>query len=392
MNYNFDEIIERTNTNALKYDYAKEMGKPGSALPLWVADMDFKAPKEVTDALVKSAEHSIFGYTIVKEDYNRAVQNWFARHYGFETRPEWLVKTPGVVYALAIAVKAFTQERDAVMIQRPVYHPFERVVAVNNRRVIDNALVYKNNRYHIDLEDFERKIAENDVRMFILCSPHNPVGRVWTAEELYQIGKICLRHNCLVISDEIHCDLVFKGYKHRVFSTVDGSFLENTVVCTAPSKTFNLAGLQNSNIFIPNERLRYRFTTVISQSGYSQLNTMGLAACKAAYEYGDDWLKQLREYLQGNLDFMRAFLSENLSQIKLVVPEGTYLAWLDFSDLGVSHEQLDDFLLNKAGVWLSSGTTFGPQGEGFQRVNMACPRGTLKNALERIFCCVSQLF
>ena len=384
MTYNFDEATDRTNTNSLKYDYAKEMGKPESAIPLWVADMDFKVPKEVTEALIKAANHSIFGYTITKDDYDHAVQNWFANRFGFETKSDWLVKTPGVVNALAMAVRAFTQKGDSILIQRPVYYPFESVITVNNRKVIDNPLVYKNGRYHIDFEDFEQKITENNVRMFILCSPHNPVSRVWTHEELYQIGKICLRHNCLVISDEIHCDIVFEGHTHRVFATVHESFLENSVICTAPSKTFNLASLQNSNIFIPNEQLRKKFAEEKSKSGYGQLNIMGLAACQAAYEHGHDWLMQLHKYLQGNLEFMKNFFAENIPQVKVIEPEGTYLIWLDFNAFGLSHKQLDDILLNQAKVWLSSGTAFGPQGAGFQRVNIACPRKTLETALKRV--------
>ena len=384
MRYNFDEMVNRANTNSLKYDYAKEMGKPESAIPLWVADMDFKAPKEVTEALIKSANHSVFGYTVTKDDYNQAVQNWFAGNFGFETKSKWLVKTPGVVNALAMAVRAFTQKGDSIIVQRPVYHPFENVITVNNRKVVDNSLIYKNGGYHIDLEDFERKITENDVRMFILCSPHNPVSRVWTPEELYQMGKICLRYNCLVVSDEIHCDIVFEGHTHHVFSTIHESFLENCVICTAPSKTFNLAGLQNSNIFIPNEQLRKKFTDEKSRSGSGQLNTMGLVACQAAYEHGHDWLTQLRRYLQDNLEFMKKFFAENIPQVKIVEPEGTYLIWLDFNELGLSQEKLDDMLSNQAQVWFSSGTIFGPQGTGFQRVNIACSRKTLETALMRV--------
>ena len=384
MTHNFHKITPRTNTNSLKYDYAKELNKPSSAIPLWVADMDFQTPPEVTEALTQCAQHGIFGYTITKEDYASTVQNWFANNFGFQSKPEWIVKTPGVVYALAMAVRAFTQKGDAVMIQKPVYYPFEKVIEDNHRKVVDNSLIYENGRYHIDFDDFERKIINNNVRMFILCSPHNPVGRVWTADELYQMGQICLRHNCLIISDEIHCDLTFEGHTHRMFPTVHPSFLDNTVICTAPSKTFNLAGLQNSNIFIPNEGLRKQFITEITKSGYGQLNTMGLAACKAAYEHGHDWLVQLRSYLQDNLEFMKAFFAEHIPQVKVVEPEGTYLIWLDFNALGLSHEDLDDMLLNQAKVWLSSGTLFGPQGEGFQRINIGCPRQTLEAALKSI--------
>ena len=417
--YNFDKIIDRRGTDSLKHDYAKELGKPESATPLWVADMDFEIPPEATKAIMNSANHAIYGYTITKDDYTSVVQAWFRNNFGFESEPEWIVKTPGVIFALAMAVRAFTNEGDKIIIQKPVYHPFEQIVKVNNRVVINNPLIHKNseynnshnsrhnshnshynsrhnNRYSIDFEDFERKIADNNVKMFILCSPHNPVSRVWTKEELYEMGKICLKHKCLVVSDEIHCDLVYEGYKHHNFATVCGSFLENSIICTSPSKTFNLSGLQNSNIFIPNEKLRQKFATEISKAGYHQMSTMGLAACKAVYQHGHGWLSELLNYLQGNIKFMKAFLEENMPQVKLTEPEGTYLLWLDFNGLNLSrnlsgslsrnlfHEELDDIFLNKAGVWFSSGTGFGEDGRGFFRVNIACPRSTLEDAMKRI--------
>ena len=383
MKYNFDKIVNRRGTNSLKYDYAKESGKPESAMPLWVADMDFEIPPEATEAILECARHAVYGYTITKGDYDRAVIDWFARYFGFEGKPEWIVKTPGVVYALAMAVRAFTEENDAVMIQMPVYYPFNSVVTDNNRRLVDNPLVRNSSgRYHINFGDFEQKIKENKVKMFILCSPHNPVGRVWTQDELWEIGKICRRYNCLVVSDEIHCDLTFKGYTHHTYPTVCG--LENMVLCTAPSKTFNLAGLQNSNIFIPDESLRTKFSDEIAKSGYSQLNTMGLAATKAVYNDGHDWLAELRGYLQGNLEFIKTFLAKNIPRVRLVEPEGTYLVWLDFSGYGLPHDKLDDMLLNQAGVWFGSGTSFGTGGEGFWRVNIACPRARLEEAMERV--------
>ena len=383
MQYNFDEVIDRSNTKSFKYDYSKEMGVPEKAIPLWVADMDFQIPREATEAIMKSAQHAIYGYTITNDEYKRAVMDWFAKRFDFESKAEWIVTTPGVVFALAVIVRAFTQERDSVMIQKPVYHPFERIVVANKRKLVENSLVYENGAYHIDFDDFEQKIIENDVRMFILCSPHNPVGRVWTKDELRRMGEICLRHNCLVISDEIHCDIIYEGYKHNVFSTIDASFLDNTIICTAPSKTFNLAGLQNSNIFIANERLRGGFIKEYSKTGYEQLNTMGVVASQAVYEHGHIWLAELLQYLQGNLNFMKEFFKKH-TKVKIVEPEGTYLVWLDFKDFGLSQDELDDLLLNKAQIWLSSGTSFGGQGEGFQRINIACPRKTLQCALERL--------
>lgn len=381
MKYNFDEIIDRRNTNSLKHDFTKERGKPDGLIPLWVADMDFKIPVEVTQALAKATEHSIFGYTEVKEDYFAALKNWFGTNFDFEIQPQWLVKTPGVVFAIAMAVRAFTQKGDAVLIQQPVYYPFFETINVNERKVVNNSLVYQDGTYHIDFDDFEAKIIANKIKLFILCSPHNPVGRVWSKEELTKIGTICRQHGCLVMSDEIHCDFVYEGYKHHIFGSLGSEFLENSIICTAPSKTFNLAGLQVSNTFIANKELRHKFKKEIEKAGYSQLNGMGIVACQSAYQYGQDWLNQLKIYLAENLAYLRSFLAENLPQIKLVEPQGTYLTWLDFSALNLSQEELDELITHKAKLWLDGGTMFGSEGNGFQRINIACPREVLKTAL-----------
>jgi len=370
--YNFDEVIERKGTNSYKHD------SNSGLLPMWVADMDFRIPPEANAAIQKCTDHGIYGYTIVRDDYNRAIMGWFAERFGYETKPEWIVKTPGVVFALSLAVRAFTQERDAIIIQKPVYGPFESVIAENNRRLIVNSLVYEDGKYTVDFEDFERKIVDEDVRMFILCSPHNPVGRVWTKDELRQFDEICTKHNCLVISDEIHCDLIYKGYKHHVF--------ENAVVCTAPSKTFNMPGLQNSNIFIANEDLRTRYQKEFRRTGYgSMLNIMGQAASQAVYEHGEPWLTALIEYLTGNLAYLNDFISKRIPKIKVIQPEGTYLVWLDFKEYNMPQNELNDLLINKAKVWLQNGILFGQEeGDGFFRINIGCPRSTLQTALERI--------
>lgn len=384
MIYNFDEQIDRSNTNSLKYDFAAERGMPKDVLPLWVADMDFPAPKEVIDELVKVSTHGIFGYTEVKEEYFNVLKNWFKNHYNWEIKRPWLVKTPGIVYAICMAIKAFTKEGDSVLIQRPVYYPFSESVISNGRNLVNNPLVYKDGRYTIDIEDFERKIAENNVKLFILCNPHNPVGRVWTRKELTLMGDICVKHNVYVISDEIHQDFIHEGYEHIVFASIKPAYEEVSIICTAPSKTFNLAGLQTSNIFIPNKDVKRLFKEEINKSGYSQLNTMGLAACKAAYEYGEPWLNQLKAYLSANIDYIREFLKEHLPSLSLVEPEGTYLAWIDCSKLGLSEEELEDLIVNKAGLWLDNGTMFGEEGLGFQRINAACPRATLEKALKQL--------
>jgi cystathionine beta-lyase len=383
MKYDFNTVLDRKNTNSLKYDFHSKYLKRENLIPLWVADMDFKVPKEVEEALIKCAKHGIFGYSDTKESYFEAVKNWFVE--GFEYYPEerWLIKTPGVVFALAQAVRAFSDVGDAVMIQRPVYHPFSEVVINNGRKLINNALVYENGRYLIDFDDFERKIVENKVKLFILCSPHNPTGRVWQRDELEKMGDICLKYDCLVVSDEIHCDFVCSPHKHVVFSTIKPEFADISVICTAPSKTFNLPGLQASNVFISNANIRKKFSDEYRRSGYSQLNVMGLVACESAYRYGRDWLNRLIEYLAKNMKLVYEFGEK--TGIKPVALEGTYLAWLDFSPLGLSHGEIESLVADKAGLWLSSGTTFGnPEGLGFQRVNIACPRSVLETALGRL--------
>ncbi len=384
MNYDFDEIIDRRNTNSIKYDFATERGKPSDLLPLWVADMDFRAPEVVTQALIRAANHGVFGYTEVKQEYFDAVRNWFVKGFDFEIEKQWLVKTPGVVFALAAAIRSFTNKGDSVMIQKPVYYPFSQVILDNERRLINNPLICRDDKYYIDFEDFERKIAENDVKMFILCSPHNPVGRVWTRDELTQMAEICIKHHCLVVSDEIHCDFVYEGHKHHILGSLAPKFLDNAIICTAPSKTFNLAGLQVSNIFIKNKEIRYKFKKEIEKMGYSQLNTMGLIACQSAYEQGGEWLSQLRKYLSENLSFVRNFLKERLNQIKLIEPDGTYLLWLDCRSLGLPQEELDRLIVHKARLWLDDGTMFGDEGNGFQRINMACPKSVLEKAMVQL--------
>lgn len=381
MQYNFDEIIDRRNTDSLKYDFAKEREKPEEILPLWVADMDFKTPACVIDALVDKSQHGIFGYSETKRDYFEVLQHWFSSRFHWKIQPEWLVKTPGVVYAISTAIRALTAKGDAVLVQQPVYYPFSRSVLVNQRKLVVNQLIYSQGKYRIDFEDLEEKVIKNHVKLFILCSPHNPVGRVWTREELIRLGDICLKHGVIVISDEIHADFTYQGYRHLVFADVKPEFSKIAVTCTAPSKTFNLAGLQISNIFIASGDIRSKFRQEIARSGYSQMNTMGIAACRAAYAKGGEWLAQLKEYLAGNLNFLSGFLQEKLPSIRLVEPEGTYLAWLDCSGLGLDGQKLEDLIVNRAQLWLDSGTMFGAGGEGFQRVNIACPRIILQQAL-----------
>ena len=382
--YDFDKIIDRHGTNCLKFDFAKERGKNGDELSLWVADMDFQVAKPITDALQAQVNHGIYGYTEVKSDYFDIVKNWFKDNFDWEIKKGSLVKTPGVVYAIAMAVKAFTKEGEAVIIQQPVYYPFSEMIIANNRKLVNSPLVLKGGRYEIDFEDFEKKIVKNNVKLFILCSPHNPVGRVWSVEELKRIGDICIKHDVVIFSDEIHADFVYEPNKHHVFASLGESYAANSVIATAPSKSFNIAGLQVSNIFIENKKLRDAFRNEIVKSGYSQLNTMGLAAARAAYESGKEWLDEVRAYIKDNLIFFRDYLKENIGELSLIEPEGTYLVWVDFRKLGLSEKQREDLIVNKAKLWIDSGAMFGVDGEGFERFNIACTREYLKMALDSL--------
>ena len=383
-NLDFDRIINRKNTNCLKYDFAEKRGMPADVLPLWVADMDFETSSYIEDALVERAKEGIFGYSEVKTPYFEAVHNWIRERHGWDTREEWLVKTPGVVFALAMAVKAYTEPGDSVLIQSPVYYPFSEVITDNNRKVVSNDLYLgEDNRYHMDFQDFEKKIADERIKLFFLCNPHNPVGRVWTKDELIRVGDLCVKYGVTVVSDEIHQDFVFKG-KHQVFANLKKEYEEMTIACTSPSKTFNLAGLQTSNIFIPNQKLKNAFKKQLDAAGYSQLNAAGLVACEAAYRDGEEWYQTMKKYVADNIAFTKEFVEKNLPGVNMVEHEGTYLIWLDFNGLGLCTQELEDLIVHKAKLWLDSGRIFGKCGRGFQRINVACPRSTLKEALERI--------
>lgn len=383
-NLDFDIIIDRRNTNSLKYDFAEKRGMPKDILPLWVADMDFKISSYIQDAVIRQAEHGIYGYSESGESYFEAVSSWMKNHHNWDVKEEWMVKTPGVVYALATAVRAFTNEGDGILIQQPVYYPFSEVILDNNRKLVNSDLIQgKNGRYEIDYEDFEQKIIKENVKAFILCNPHNPVGRVWNRQELETIGDICKKHSVLVISDEIHADFVWQG-KHQVFATLKKEYQDMTITCTAPSKTFNIAGLQSSNIFIANPKLRHQFKKQINVSGYSQLNSVSLAACEAAYRDGEEWYQGVCEYIKNNIAYIKKYLQENIPEISMQMPEGTYLVWLDFRQLALSEQELEELIIKKAGLWLDKGTMFGAAGVGFQRVNAACPRKIIETALHKL--------
>ena len=384
MDFNFNKIIDRRHTNSVKFDTAAAQGYPEDILPLWIADMDFAVPPCVTDALSRAVSHGIFGYSILGQDYFPALAGWFSRHFDWELKQEWLLTTPGVVFALAAAVRAATNPGDSVLIQSPVYYPFYRVIEQNGRKLVENPLIYENGHYKIDFTDLETKFREENVKLMILCSPHNPICRVWSLEELKELGRLCCKYNVTVVSDEIHCDFAFPEHPHTPFIKACPELMDRTIVCTAPSKSFNIAGLQISNIFIPGEDLRARFQQELDLCAYHGPNRLGMLACQAAYEDGDEWLNQCKQYIRENLNYVRSFLQENIPQIKLVEPEGTYFSWLDCSQLGFTKEELDDFMINKAKLWLDTGSIFGSAADLFQRLVLACPRSTLEEAMSRL--------
>ena len=384
MAYNFDQVINRWNTNCEKYDMITEKGYPQDMIPLWVADMDFAAPDCVKDAMRQVVERGIFGYSHCMDRYYDAVSGWFSRRYGWKIDRSWVIQTPGVVTALSAAVRVATQPGDAVLIQPPVYHQFFNVINRNGRRVVENPLRYENGGYSMDFADMEQKIRENSIKLFILCSPHNPTCRVWTPEELRQVGAICKKYGVTVMADEIYCDFFSPGYTHTPFAIACPELTDNLIVSTSPSKSFNTAGLQISNIIVPGDALRARFQTEIGIVGYNNCNYMGLIACQAAYEGGEAWLEECKAYIWENACYVRDFLQRNLPAIHVIEPQGTYLMWLDCSGLGLTAGELEDLLLGKAHLWPDIGTKFGERSGLFIRMALACPRSVLEEAMARL--------
>jgi len=383
-NLDFDRIIDRKNTRCLKYDFAVKRGMPEDVLPLWVADMDFETSSYIEDALTERVKEGIFGYSDVQTPYFEIIRDWMIRHHDWKPQEKWLIKTPGVVFALAMAVKAYTDPGDKVLLQQPVYYPFSEVITDNGREVVSNDLVLtEEGTYKIDFADFEQKIIANGIKLFLLCSPHNPVGRVWTREELETIGDICVKHGVTVVSDEIHNDFIWEG-THTVFAGIKKEFADISVTCTSPSKTFNLASMLISNIFIPDQILRRKFRKEMDRAGISQLSVLGLVATEAAYAHGDEWYAAMKNYVRDNIAFARAYVEEKLQGVRMIDTQGTYLIWLDFRQTGLTVEQLDHKIIYEAGLWLDSGKIFGKTGEGFERINVACPRAVLQEALDRI--------
>ena len=393
MKYNFDEVIDRTDYHSEKWDELKtKFGDiPNDVLPMWVADMEFRSPQPVIEAIKKAAEHGIYGYTSRPDSYYQVIIDWMERRHNWKVKKDWLAFSPGVVPALSFIIRAFTQPGDKVIVQQPVYYPFFRVIENNGCHIVNNPLKLSNKKYFMDYDDLEKKIDDPRVKLLILCSPHNPVGRVWQKEELVILGEICLEHNIIVVSDEIHADILFKGYKHLPFASISPAFSHHSITCTAPSKTFNLAGLQTSTIIIPNKKYYKIYNNALDSLALDENNVFGLVALEAAYRYGEDWLEQLLSYLNENLKFLMKYFKERIPRIKVIKPEGTYLVWLDCRPLGLSAKDLNNFMLKKAGVALDDGDWFGTEGEGFMRINIACPRSVLEEGLKRIERAVNSL-
>ena len=397
--YNFNEVISRKNTDCAKWDAVNAVFGEKDLLPMWVADMDLPIAKPITEALKKRIEHEYYGYPLpMSASVQEAIVQRMKQKFDWDIRPEWIVATPGVVPALFTSVKAFTNPGDAVIIQDPVYYPFWSAIEANGCRVANNPLKLLGEQYEIDFEDLENQFKpimrmgpmSPKVRMMILCSPHNPVGRVWTESELTRLGELMVKKDVLVIADEIHCELLFKGHRHVPFAKISESFAQNSITCIAPSKTFNLAGLEASILIIPNPKLRKQFEE--SRKGFlPSVNILGMVAMEAAFRYGDEWLEQFLSHMQSNYDFLEEYFRKYIPQIKVIRPEGTYLVWLDCRELGLSPKELERFMNHKAKVGLDHGYAFGPSGEGFERINIACPKPLLEDGLKRIKKAVSEL-
>ena len=380
MKYNFDEIIPRRNTNSVKWDLAAN----DNILPMWVADMDFRTAPPVIDAFIRRAQHGIFGYTTVPDAYYGAVTGWFERRYHFAILKEWILYTTGVVPAISAVIKALTVPGDQVIVQTPVYNCFFSSIRNDRCETVANELIYKDGVYSIDFDDFEKKASDPKAKVFLLCNPHNPAGRVWTREELTRLGEICLKNQLIVISDEIHCDFVYAGHQHIPFASISEAFLQNSVTCTAPSKTFNLAGIKVANIIAADKIIRQKIDKALNVNEICEISPFAVDAVIAAYNESEDWLEELKNYLYNNYLYLKNFFNEKLPAIKVLPLEATYLVWMDFSAMGQSSHEISETLLKKENLWVNEGTIYGANGEGFIRLNIACPKQLLQEGLSKI--------
>ena len=390
MKFNFDKIIDRTNNFSAKWSEMNKNFGTNNLLPMWVADMDFLTAPCVMEALKDRLEQGIFGYTTRPSSYNESIVNWLDNRFSWKINQEWLMFSPAVITSISLLIQNLTQKNDKIMIQEPVYSPFHSIVESNERSLVISPLVkLDDGSYVMDCEDIEAKIK--DVKVFILCNPHNPVGRVWTREELTRLGEICLKHNVLVISDEIHSDIILKNHKHTPFASISKEFRENTITCMAPTKTFNLAGLQSSFLVISNPYYYEVMDKAFSILDIKRNNAFSLVATEAAYNYGEDWLYELIKYIEDNVDFAIDYIKNHIPQLKVKKPEGTYLLWVDFSNLNVDKEDLKNALINKGRIALSDGSSFGIGGDGYYRINLACPRSMVLEGLKRIEFAINSL-
>lgn len=382
---NFDEYTERRNTECIKWDgYKGNFGVDHDLLPMWIADMDFKSPQPVIDALVQRARHGIFGYVYKTDAFYETICAWVERHYERHIAKESIIFTPGVIPGYTIAIQAFTNPGDGILIQTPVYYPFMDSIRNNGRAIVNNQLRPAGDHYEIDFDDLEAKASADSTKMMILCSPHNPVGRVWTKAELERIAEICVRHDVLLVSDEIHGDIVMKGHKHLSIAGLSKEIAARTITTYAPSKTFNLAGLQTAYMVIENPVLRADFQRQLNRNRVYHINDFGSVAIQAAYTHGDDYLNELRAYLEGNIDYMQNFISTKLKKLKMYRPQGTYLVWVDFRGTGLTDEEMTEAMLNKARIAVDFGKWFGPGGELHGRFNVGCPRSLVEDAMQRL--------
>ena len=379
MKYDFDKITQRCGTNSYKWDSTDDK----EVLPMWVADMDFPTAPCIINALEKRVEHGIFGYTRVPEEYYDAVISWFSRRHHWKPRREWFIYTSGVVPALSAVIKALTNVGDKVLTLTPVYNCFFSSIRNNGCELDSCALRYEDNTFSIDYEDLERRAADPKTTLMLLCNPNNPSGRVWTREELRRIGDICIKNNVVVVADEIHCELVHPGFTYTPFASVSEEFQKHSVTCVAPSKAFNIAGLQIANIIVENDKWRQRIDKAININEVCDVNPFGVIATIAAYNEGEEWLNQLLQYIHGNYLFFKDYCEEHLPQLPVAPLEGTYLAWMDCRSLGIPSEELEEELMKEAKLWLNAGSMYGKEGEGFMRWNLACPRQLVKEGMER---------
>ncbi|WP_270182225.1 MalY/PatB family protein [Alkalihalobacillus sp. CinArs1] len=380
----FNEEIDRHNTHSVKWDHTDDIFQKEALLPMWVADMDFKAPEKVIEVLMERVKHGVFGYSMPTQNTRNVVKDWLERRHDWSIDNDWIVFTSGVVPAIAAAINTYTSKDDKVLIQSPVYYPFRDMIEKNDRIVVDNPLVLESGTYKMDFEDLEQKVKDPAVKMLLLCNPHNPVGRVWTCDELTTLANLCVQHDVLIVSDDIHFDLILKGNEHTLISTLSSEIEANTITCISPSKTFNIAGLQASAIVIPDEKKREQYEDYMKKMGLFAPNALGILGIEAAYTHGEKWLDELLIYLEDNLSYLTAFIKENLPEIRVIQPEGTYLVWLDFRSLQLNHEELEAFIQNEAKLALDEGYIFGEGGKGFERINIACPRSTLEKGLKQL--------